>query len=74
MKALFRLKSFQKVFFFMFLIGFIIGVLYGIHIFINKLRYYSIIPFLPVLYIVTKGLYKNIPFLINDFRSIYVKQ
>jgi len=74
MKELFRLQSFQKVLFYMFLIGFTIGVLYGIHIFSNKLRFYSIIPFLPVLYIVAKGLYRNIPFLINDFKSIYVKQ
>jgi hypothetical protein len=74
MKELFKLQSFQKVLFFMFLIGFTVGTLYGIHLFANKLRFYSIIPFLPILYIVTKGLYKNIPFLINDFRSIYVKQ
>lgn len=74
MQELFRLQSFQKVFFFMFLIGFTIGTLYGIHSFTNKLRFYSITPFLPILYIVTKGLYKNIPSLINDFKSIYVKQ
>jgi len=58
----------------MFLTGIITGTLYGIHIFTNKLSFYSIIPFLPILYIITKGLYKNIPFLINDFKSIYVKQ
>lgn len=74
MKELFRLKSFQKILFFMFLIGIVIGTLYGIHIFTNKLRFYSIIPFFPILYIITKGLYKNIPLLINDFKSIYVKQ
>ena len=74
MKDLFSLKSFQKVLFFMFLTGVIIGVLYGIHIFTNKLKFYSIIPFFPILYIITKGLIKNIPFLINDFKSIYVKQ
>lgn len=74
MKELFRLKSFQKILFFMFLLGIIIGTLYGIHIFTNKLKFYSVIPFLPILYIITTGLYKNIPFLINDFKSIYVKQ
>ena len=73
MKELFSLKSFQKVLFFLFLTGFIIGVLYGIHIFTDKLSFYSIIPFLPILYIIIKGLYKNIPFLINDFKLIYVK-
>ena len=74
MKELFSLKSFQKILFFMFLLGIIIGTLYGIHIFTNKLKFYSILPFLPILYIITKGLIKNIPFLINDFKSIYVKQ
>ena len=74
MNELFRLKSFQKVLFFMFLTGLIIGVLFGIHIFTNKLKFYSIIPFLPVMYIIAKGLYKNTPLLINDFKLIYVKQ
>jgi hypothetical protein len=74
MKELFSLKSFQKILFFMFLLGITIGTLYGIHIFTNKLKFYSIIPFFPILYIITKGLYINIPFLINDFKSIYVKQ
>jgi len=74
MKELFRLKSFQKILFFIFLLGIIIGTLYGIHIFTNKLKFYSILPFLPILYIITKGLIKNIPFLINDFMPIYLKQ
>jgi len=74
MKELFELKSFQKTLLFLFLTGFIIGVLYGVDLFFDKLRFYSIIPFFPVLYFIIKGLYKNIPFLINDFRSIYVKQ
>jgi hypothetical protein len=74
MKELFRLKSFQKILFFIFLLGIIIGILYGIHIFTNKLKFYSILPFLPILYIITKGLIKNIPFLINDFMPIYLKQ
>lgn len=74
MKELFSLKSFQKVLFFMFLTGVIIGVLYGIHIFTNKLKFYSIIPFLPIMYIIARGLYRNTPLLINDFKSIYVQQ
>jgi hypothetical protein len=74
MNQLFRLESFQKILLFFFLTGFIIGVLYGIHVFFNKLRYYSIIPFFPVLYIIIKGLYKNIPFFINDFKLIDFKQ
>lgn len=73
MKQLFRLESFQKILFFLFLTGVIIGALYGIHV-SNKLRYYSIIPFFPVLYIIIKGLNKNIPFLINDFKLIDFKQ
>jgi hypothetical protein len=74
MKELFRLESFHKVLFYMFLIGFTIGFLYGIYVFTNRLRFYSIIPFLPIIYIIARGLYKNIPLLINDFKSIYVKQ
>jgi hypothetical protein len=74
MIEIFRLKSFQKIMFFMFLIGLIIGTLYGIHIFTDKLRFYSILPFLPVVYFITKGLYKNTPILIYDFKSINVKQ
>lgn len=74
MKELLRLKSFRKVLFFMFLTGIIIGVLYGVHIFSNNLRFYSIIPFIPLMYIITKGLYKNTPLLINDFKSIYVQK
>ena len=74
MKELFRLKSFQKILFFMFAIGFIIGILYGIHVFTNRLKFYSIIPFLPIMYIIVKGLYKNTPIFIKDFKSIYVNQ
>ena len=70
MKKLFRLKTFQNILFYMFLIGLVIGTLYGVHIFTNKLRYYSIIPFLPVLYIIVKGMYKNVPYFINDFKLI----
>jgi hypothetical protein len=58
----------------MFLIGLVIGILYGVHIFTNKLRYYSIIPFLPVLYIIVKGMYKNVPYFINDFKLIDFKK
>ena len=74
MKKLFILKTFQNILFYMFLIGLVIGTLYGVHIFTNKLRYYSIIPFLPVLYIIVKGMYKNVPYFINDFKLIDFKQ
>jgi hypothetical protein len=74
MKKLFRLKTFQNILFYMFLIGLVIGTLYGVHIFTNKLRYYSIIPFLPALYIIVKGMYKNVPYFINDFKLIDFKQ
>ncbi len=74
MKKLFRLKTFQNILFYMFLIGLVIGTLYGVHIFTNKLRYYSIIPFLPVLYIIVKGMYKNVPYFINDSKLIDFKQ
>lgn len=74
MKKLLRLKTFQNILFYMFLIGLVIGTLYGIHTLTNKLWYYSIIPFLPVLYIIVKGMYKNVPYFINDFKSIDFKQ
>lgn len=74
MNELFELKSFQNILFYMFLIGIVIGTLYGVHTLTNKLWYYSILPFFPVLYFIIKGLYKNIPFLINDFKLIDFKQ
>lgn len=74
MRELFKIKSFKKILFFLFILGIMFGTLFGIHIFTNKLRFYSILPFLPILYIISKGLYKNIPLLIIDFRSIYGKQ
>ena len=74
MKELFRLKSFQKILFYMFLIGIVIGTLYGVHTLTNKLWYYSILPFFPVLYIIVKGLYKNIPFFVKDFKLTDFKQ
>lgn len=74
MKELFGLKSFQQILLLLFFLGFTIGVLYGIYLFSpDKFRYYSIIPALPALFFISRGLYKNIPFLINDFKSIYVK-
>lgn len=73
MKELLKLKSFQKVMFYMFLTGIVLGTFYGIHIFTNNLRFYSIMPFLPVIYIIVKGFYKNTPLLIEDFKSIYLK-
>lgn len=74
MKELFELKSFQKILFCMFLIGIVIGTLYGVHTLTNKLWYYSILPFLPVLYIIVKGMYKNISFFVKDFELIDFKQ
>jgi hypothetical protein len=74
MKELFGLKSFQQILLLLFFLGFTIGVLYGIYLFSpDKFRYYSIITALPALFFILRGLYKNIPFLINDFKSIYVK-
>jgi hypothetical protein len=74
MKELFSLQSFQKVLFFLFFIGFFIGIFYGIYILSNRLKFYSIIPLIPALFFIAKGLYKNIPLLINDCQSIYAKR
>lgn len=74
MKELFRLKSFQQILFWLFLLGIIIGgVLTAYFIKPEKFSYVLIIPSVPALFFITKGLIKNIPFLINDFKSIYVK-
>lgn len=73
MKELFRLQSFREILLLLFFLGFTIGVGYGIYLFSpDTFSYYLIIPSLPAIYIISKGLYKNIPLFINDFKSIYV--
>lgn len=72
MKELLRLKSFQQILFWLFALGFVIGVLYGIYIFSDKLRYYSVIPFLPFVYFISRGLLKNSKLFFADFKSLRI--
>jgi hypothetical protein len=72
MKELLRLKSFQQILFWLFALGFVIGVLYGIYIFSDKLRYYSVIPFLPFVYFISRGLLKNSKLFFADFESLRI--
>jgi uncharacterized membrane protein len=73
MKKLLKLKSFQQILFWVFALGFVIGVLYGIYIFSDKLRYYSIIPFLLIVYFIARGLYKNSKLFFTDLKSLRIK-
>jgi hypothetical protein len=74
MKELFGLKSFQQILLLLFLLGFIFGVLFGIYLFIpDKFKYYSIIPSLPALFFISRGLYKNSNLFFTDLKSITTK-
>lgn len=75
MKELLRLKSFQQILFWFVILGIIIGALATLY-FINpnKFQFILLLPSLPALFFIGKGLYKNIPLLIKDLRSIYVNQ
>ncbi len=73
MKELLGFKSFQQILLCLFALGFVVGVLYGIYIFSDKLRYYSIIPFLPVVYFISRGLFKNSRLFFADFKSLTIK-
>ena len=70
MKELLKLESFQKIVFYFFLTGFIIGVLYGIQVFSGKLQWVSIIPFFPAIYFISKGLKNNLSLFRKDFKTI----
>jgi uncharacterized membrane protein YedE/YeeE len=74
MKELFGLKSFQQILFWLFLLGIIIGVFLTLH-FINpdKFRFILLLPSLPVLYFISKGLYKNSNLFFMDLKSITTK-
>ncbi|SFF08685.1 hypothetical protein [Flavobacterium xueshanense] len=74
MKELFGLKSFQQILFWLFLLGIIIGVFLTLY-FINpdKFRFILLLPSLPVLYFISKGLYKNSNLFFMDLKSITTK-
>ena len=74
MKELLSLKSFQQILFLLFFLGILIGVLVTLH-FINpdKFRFILLLPSLPVLYFISKGLYKNSNLFFMDLKSITTK-
>ena len=74
MKELFGLKSFQQILFWLFLLGIIIGVFLTLY-FINpdKFRFILLLPSLPVVYFISKGLYKNSNLFFVDLKSITTK-
>ena len=73
MKELLKLESFQKIVFYLFLTGFVIGALYGIQVFSGQLKFVSIIPFFPVIYFISKGLRNNFGLFLRDFKAINSK-
>lgn len=74
MKELFGLKSFQHILFLLFFLGIIIGVLVMLY-FINpdKFRFILLIPSLPALFFISRGLYKNSNLFFMDLKSITIK-
>lgn len=75
MKELFSLKSFQQILFFIFLSGLMIGVhltLFGFSQ--NKFKSYAVIIWLPTIFIISKGLYKNSTLLLLDLKAISTKK
>lgn len=74
MKELFGLKSFQHILFLLFFLGINIGVLVMLY-FINpdKFRFILLIPSLPALFLISRGLYKNSNLFFMDLKSITIK-
>jgi hypothetical protein len=74
MKELFGLKSFQQILLWLFLLGIIIGILLILY-FINpdKFRFILLLSSLPVLYFISKGLYKNNNLFFTDIKLITTK-
>ena len=74
MKELFGLKSFQHILFLLFFLGFMTGVLVTLY-FINpdKFSFILLIPSLPALFFISRGLYKNSNLFFTDLKLIKVK-
>ena len=73
MRELFGLKSFQQILFIFFL-GLITGVYIMIYFFNpDKFKFYLIIPSIPALYFIGKGLYKNTTLFFMDLKTISTK-
>ena len=74
MRELFGLKLFQVIFALLFSLGFISGTLIGIYLFsAGKFKFYILIPSIPALYFIVKGLYKNTILFLMDLKTISTK-
>jgi hypothetical protein len=74
MKELLRLKSFQQILIWLFLLGIVIGGLSTAY-FINtdEFSIWLLIPSLPALFFISRGLLKNSNLFFTDFKSLRIK-
>ena len=74
MNELLSLKSFQQILLLLFFLGFTLGVLYGVYLFSpHKFKSYTIILSLPILFFISRGLYKKSSLFFTDLKSITTK-
>jgi hypothetical protein len=73
MKELLRLKSFQQILFWLFLLGIVIGGLSTAY-FINpdKFSIWLLMPSLPALFFILRGSLKNSKLFFADFKSLRI--
>jgi hypothetical protein len=73
MKELLTLKSFQQILLWLFLLGIVIGGLSTAY-FINpdKFSIWLLIPSLPALFFILRGLYKNSKLVLADLKSLRI--
>jgi hypothetical protein len=73
MKELLTLKSFQQILLWLFLLGILIGGLSTAY-FINpdKFSIWLLIPSLPALFFILRGLYKNNKLVLADLKSLRI--
>jgi hypothetical protein len=74
MKELLTLKSFQQILLWLFLLGIVIGGLSTAY-FKNpdKFSIWLLIPSLPALFFILRGLYKNSKLVLADLKSLRIK-
>jgi hypothetical protein len=74
MKELVRLRSFQQILFWLFLFGVIIGGLLAAYLIKpEKFNITLLLPSIPALFFILRGLYKNSNLFIADFKLILTK-
>ena len=71
MRELFGLESFRRMLLNLFFLGLSFGVIFGIYLFSPEtFRFYFLIPIIPVLFLISRGLYSNVPLFMVDLKSI----